>query len=70
MGEVLAMFDISVKADVALVELSKSMRQRLPIARMLVYEPELLFEERNEGLDPHSRRSGRDVLREVLAREE
>jgi ABC-2 type transport system ATP-binding protein len=65
-GEVLSMFDLSSKADAAISDLSKGMRQRLAIARTLIHSPELLLlDEPADGLDPLARRQLRDVLRNV-----
>ncbi len=65
-GEVLSMFDLSSKADAAISDLSKGMRQRLAIARTMIHKPELLLlDEPADGLDPLARRQLRDVLRRV-----
>ncbi|MCX4241782.1 ABC transporter ATP-binding protein [Paraliomyxa miuraensis] len=68
-GDTLAMFDLTSKAEVAISELSKGMRQRLAIARTMVHEPELLLlDEPADGLDPLARRQLRDILREVAGK--
>jgi ABC-2 type transport system ATP-binding protein len=64
--DVLALFDLSGKADARISDLSKGMRQRLAIARTLIHDPELLLlDEPADGLDPLARRQLRDILRTV-----
>lgn len=64
-GEVLKSMEITDYSDRRLGECSKGMRQRIDIARVLLYDPKLvLLDEPVSGLDP----LGQHLLRDVLAR--
>jgi ABC-2 type transport system ATP-binding protein len=67
--EVLELVQLSHKKDELVGKLSRGMRQRLGIARMLVYQPKvILLDEPANGLDPMSRIALRDLLKTLRDR--
>ena len=67
--EVLHLVQLSEKAGEMVGSLSRGMKQRLGIARTLVYEPKvLLLDEPASGLDPGARIALRDLLKQVRDR--
>lgn len=65
-GDVLELTDLSYKRDAPVDSLSRGMKQRLSIARVLLHDPKvLLLDEPASGLDPRARIEIRALLKEL-----
>ena len=65
-GDVLELTDLSFKRDALVDSLSRGMKQRLSIARVLLHDPKVLFmDEPASGLDPRARIEIRALLKEL-----
>jgi ABC-2 type transport system ATP-binding protein len=65
-GDVLELTDLGFKRDAAVDGLSRGMKQRLSIARVLVHDPKvLLLDEPAGNLDPRARIEMRELLKEL-----
>jgi ABC-2 type transport system ATP-binding protein len=63
---VLAMVDLSERADAVVMTFSGGMRRRLEVARGILHAPEVLFlDEPTQGLDPQTRARLWDHLRDI-----
>lgn len=67
-ADVLQLTDLSQKADAAVDSLSRGMKQRLGLARVLLHDPDLLLlDEPASGLDPRARIEVRELLKALKA---
>ncbi len=65
-GDVLDLTDLSYKREALVDSLSRGMKQRLSIARVLLHDPKvLLLDEPASGLDPRARIEIRELLKEL-----
>ncbi len=65
-GDVLDLTDLVYKRDAMVDSLSRGMKQRLSIARVLLHDPKvLLLDEPASGLDPRARIEIRELLKEL-----
>ncbi len=67
-ADVLALTDLTEKRDAPVDGLSRGMKQRLSLSRVLLHDPDLLLlDEPASGLDPRARIEMRELLKELQA---
>ncbi|MFD6219866.1 ATP-binding cassette domain-containing protein [Nocardia asteroides] len=67
-GDLLERFDLTASADKQAASYSGGMRRKLDLAMTLVTKPEIVFlDEPTTGLDPRSRRTMWEIVRELTA---
>jgi ABC-2 type transport system ATP-binding protein len=67
--ELLALVNLTDRADERVMTYSRGMKQRLHIARALIHQPEILFlDEPTQGLDPVAARELRRLVKSLQAR--
>jgi len=65
-GDILELTDLTYKREAMVDSLSRGMKQRLSIARVLLHDPKvLLLDEPASGLDPRARIEIRELLKEL-----
>ncbi|MHC5021780.1 MAG: AAA family ATPase [Planctomycetota bacterium] len=65
-SDVLELVDLVEKRDALIQTLSRGMRQRLGLSRVLLHDPDVLFlDEPASGLDPRARVEIRELLQEL-----
>ena len=65
-GDLLAVFDLSARADDKVGGFSKGMRQRMALARTLIHDPEIIFlDEPTAGLDPAATREVHQLIQSL-----